>query len=216
MKKKLYYGMGIVIMLLTLMGITGCVSGSPQEIVTTFLNNVIAYDFQAMSETIDRDNQEVVDMVVAMGDESTATDAMTQYVIELMKSSAAQLNYEILEVQEDGDTASVSVLCRYRDTRPLLAATFSEFMIQNINLAGSETLTSDQEMGKLFENILNDKMEEYGDETMEQTIVFSCVKTQGTWKIATLDTTIVNVITSGVFGFANEYNGMIDYEQVEE
>ena len=208
------------LMMVLSIGLLGCSSPSPSEVVGLALDAVKAGDQTALSkyyETSDLNPDETNPFNLTSPDgegesqadlNENAADAITQYC-ELLYD----FDYVIGEEKIDGDKATVSVSLTTHDMAAVLRDALQQFFVDGMKLALSQSLTggaqpSEDEMSDLLASILKDKIEENRDSTISSDVVFHLTKSEGAWKIDTLDDSTRNALLGGIEEYIKQLESM--------
>ena len=142
-------------------------------------------------------------------------------VLELVKTWASELEYEVGDISLDDITGIASVKVKYKDATEVMRAASLVYMAKTSNMMGSdgfegwlsgpgggpkktdsETLST--EIDAFLYQCIADAVESEGLGTKETTIPVELVKYQGEWKVKSLNLDMFNVLTSNVFILSQE------------
>lgn len=191
----------ILIVLCLILSFAGCSSApKPDETVKGFMDSSKNLDFTKMATFVNPNNTKDLNSV-----QSKINDDPTQkYFVDYIKTRNSKMTYEVKASNVSGDSASVSVYCKYIDSTPLLKAVFSEFLIEAMSLAFSGTELTDEQTGTMMKKIMDEKQKSITDTFKESTIDIKCVKINDKWYIDSINDDLFNVITANIISAGKE------------
>ena len=178
----------------------------PEDTVKRFVSAAQNFDFQAMAQEIDpatmdpEDNWEEM-----MGDEQA--DIGQEVFLDYFQENAAKIEYEILDTNVDGETATVNTKFRYVNGAPLMRDAFTQFIGEMFALAFSGVEVSEEEATQKILDILENKRDIVEPEFVEENIEISLVLKDGRWYIEEMSEALSNVIISNFGQLSEEMEG---------
>lgn len=197
--KKVISSLLACLILLSLVGCGGT-AAKPDDTVKGFMEAAKTFDFEKMATYINPDNIGDLDAVSS----DINTNESEKYFMDYLKDQAAKMSYEIKSSQTDGDSATVTVSCKYIDGTPLLKETISEYFVQAFAKAFSGTEFTDEDSNNLMKDIMAEKQKSIEDTYIEKDVDIKCVKISDKWLIDSVGEDIGNVITANFIAAANE------------
>ena len=161
---------------------------TPKNVVTDFSNALKAFDIETMQKHI----VSWEDMEGEISQDLT-TDKIWNQLAEWAKS----IEYQIIDVTEEGNTAKVTVKYKHIDSSDIAQEVMQEYFLTALASAFSDTseTKSENEYWDLF--FKKAKSSTLG--TTETTVIYDCVKADGVWKIKELPTGTAHVLTGNAF-----------------
>lgn len=177
--------------------------GTPEGAVDRLFDAFMAFDPDAVNEALSPAAQGNL-----AGCEEFTEDLenpMASTLIDYLKRNAEGITYEILETTTDGDTATVSVKCKYVDGSARLGGMRPEDFAQLMELMFTgENLTGEEEALIALETLCSG--DGLGGETYaEKTIKIDCVKAYGAWVVKEMNEDLADVFTSNLLDTAEAF-----------
>lgn len=116
------------------------------------------------------------------GDSQQLEELDSEPAVTYLKECAAKMTYELGEVKEAGESATVSVTFTYVDTQPVFNAVLNECITQAFALAMTDA--DDAKIDALFDSVFEEQAQSVETDTASVDMDFKCVKVDGEWKIA--------------------------------
>lgn len=203
MKKAL----AMILALMLAFAFTGCGDkNTPETAVDNLFTAVKAFDTEAMNGALSAGGQG--DLSGSEEFTETSENSLAAPFIDYLKGNAQKITYEIESSKVDGDTATVTVKCKYVDGSGLFAEIIQELFTKAMAAAfGGQTLT-DADMEALTLQILNDKIASAEETFVEKTIDIACVKEDGTWVVKEMNEDLADVLTSNFLTGASELENL--------
>lgn len=191
--KKLFAMIVTTVMMLSL---AACGSSTPEATVDQYFAAAQKLDVESMVATIAPSNTENVEETTDMlnGEDQ---DDYTQYFLDYLKANAEKMTYTITDSDVDGDTAIVTVECKYVDGAPIIEATMGEVFSRVLGMAFSGAEPTEEEMAEMFISIMQEQTENLDESFMEAILAINCIKQDGVWYIAEVDDIMLDVVLSG-------------------
>lgn len=201
MKKKL---LSIILTAIFVISLVGCSSSpKPEDVVDTFLKSTQALDIEKMAECMESDIQDDLKEITLEDSDESLKDFMDYF-----RKNASKMTYEIKEAKVDGDSAVVTVDCKYIDGSEALENAFSEVFDEALERAFNGGEMSESEIqDKLVENLNNYEPEE--DTFSTSTVKIDCIKKDNKWYISDFGEDFFNVM------FSNYLSAMEESEESE-
>lgn len=183
--------------------LVGCGGPTPTETVTQFLEGVKTADQEAIAATYVKDSYTLFDEESSDDTVSGMSSAMDDELLAKM----LEFEYEVSNEVIDGDKATVDV----KITTYSLGSAINSFMTDFISQALTLSLSgaSDEEVTKLAENILTDKVMNM-EKTYTETVTVKLTKVDGTWTINKMGekSDFYNAITGGMMKAIEAYEDL--------
>ena len=201
MKKRL----ALILALALTLGLTlgGCGDkNTPETAVDNLFAAIQSFDTEAINGTLATTGQGDL----AGGEEfaNASADPMTAPFYDYLEANAEKITYEILETTTTGDTATVSVKCKYVDGSGLFSAIIEEFFTQAFTSAFSGEELTDEDMQLMLLEILDENLTSAEETFTEKTIDIACVKEDGVWVVKEMNEDLADVFTSNFLTAATE------------
>ncbi len=180
----------IICLLLTIMvffSMMGCgTKATPEDTVIKFNAAMKAFDWKTMA-----------DCVLDAGDMSemdVEKDEIFGGLMDYFKRWANNLKYKVLNSDESGDKASVTVEYIYTDASEVFADAMTDYFTQAFAMSLSGA--SDDEMSQLLAKLLVEKAGTAKIGRKQITVIYPMVKLDGEWKIEQVPEDAMHVATS--------------------
>ncbi len=197
MKKSL----SVILVLAIILALSAC-GTKPETAVDGYFTAAKAFDPEGMKAMVDPANEEAVSAIAEFSDGSE--DEYTKYFQDYLKESAKKITYTISGSEVDGDTAIVTVECKYIDGGPILSATVAEAFKKMMGIAFSGAELTEEETNQMFLDIMNEQTESLEETYKETTVKINCIKKDSTWYIADVNDDLLDVVTSGFVSAASD------------
>ncbi len=177
----------ILLAVMMIFGIAGCQqTAGPDKTVSDLLDAMKAWDTAALEEYMGlEDIYGATDMDMS-SEEAEMTDA-------LMKALTANLDYTIVNTQEDGDTAIVTADITNVDMSVVMA----EYITQVFALYFSGTDMTEEELNTAVFELLVTSIENNQETLVTNTVDIELTKVDGEWVI-TADDAFYNAVFGGM------------------
>ena len=196
MKKVL----SVIMVLVLVLGLAACggsKKGTPEAAVDTLMAGIKAFDVKKI--------QSVMSGEISEDDLGITED--TEVFFNQIKQWASNITYKLGKSEVDGDKATVSVDITYTDASDLMKEAFSEYFTQAMTKAFSNENVADEEMSKLFMDIISEKSKTIKTGTDSVSLDLKLVKENGEWKITDMPEEMGDVILSNI---TKAFEGMFD------
>lgn len=191
--------------------VAGCAGAAPEtkpdEAVKGFFEAAKQFDFAAMNKFVNPDKP-IDESSLNMEDESEKA------FVDYFKENAKKITYSIKGSEVSGDTATVTVDCKYIDGATLFQDVMTEYMEKAMEDALNGKEISEEEATSQMMQLLKDKQASAEPTYIETTIPLKCVKINNQWYIEDVGTEIENMITSNFANMSGEAGG--DSESTDE
>lgn len=185
---------------LMLISLTGCGEAKPETTVEKFFTSAQKFDAATMASTIVPTNtKDIGDLKEIMSEEQVSPDqaVLYEYLIGYMKSNAAKMTFKVTGSEINGDTAVVTVDCKYVDAGPVLRAAIGELMKKVISLTLGGTEVTEAQTYQIFADTMKEQEKLVSETYKEDTIKINCIKKDNAWYISELNDGMKDAITSG-------------------
>ena len=188
-----YWVGGVVLLLVVLAIVTALIllPETPEKTVDGMLNSLKKGDFESVNKYVNYD--EIVNESDMLG--SSEMDEETQSLL------FDKLNWKILNISKEEDTASVEVEITNKDFNKIISNYTQEAL--KIAFSGA-SFTEEEQNNKLKEQLKN---EEIGTKTVTTTV--QVIKQDGKWKVQ-VDDSLVNSLLPGLQEAINSLNSIIN------
>ncbi len=174
----------------------GCGS-KPDVAVKTFCDALKGFDIAAARDCLQDPSGEGENLG---SEEEIAEELGSEQFLDYLKECTAKMTYEIGEMTENGDTATVAVKFTYTDVSPVMKAALSDYIVKGFSMALSGS--DESELEDLLYETFMEKTETEETETATCDAVFDCVKVDGEWKIGAFsedtEAAVLNILTSNM------------------
>lgn len=189
-------------LILVLCSLAGCQEQSCEEAVDAFFSAAKSYDHETVASLAETDEGDVFFWGLNDAQFSAYSESITHSPSFRLfyRFCAKKLSYQIKESHIDGDTAAITVECRYVDGHDAILSIYNETL---------NTMTLRQLEGKLDPNF------DYYDETivnriaandenfLTATLMVVCIREEDGWKIRCTEQ-ITEAITACLFPLENK------------
>lgn len=186
----------IPLFLTMILSLCSCGSSSPEDTVKSFCSAMQNFDTQTMATFL---------MDYEPTDSSDTNDNLGQNEFsEFIKQYSSQIKYNIEKTEINEDKAVVTVKFDYPDLSPvvpdILDGYYEEVIIM---LYGGAT---EDEMAQLMAKHFKAGLEGYDPVTISDTIGFSLIKEDGTWKLIDFPDKIEDIMAGNINEGYDYYN----------
>jgi hypothetical protein len=201
----------VLCMILTLMftlSAAGCAAGAnsseakPEEAVKGYFEAAKLMDTAAMNKFVNPKN--------AVDTTSSASNEYEKMFMDYLKGNTKKVTYSFEGSEVTGETATVTVNCKYVDGTMLFSETLAEFYTKALDDALNGKELTDEETGKEIIKIMKEKQKTVEETFAEKTIKVKCVKIDNKWYIDEPGKDIENVFTSNLLTVGEEMDKPID------
>ena len=180
----------VLLCLSILIGLCACgaASAGPDSVVREFSEAMKKMDFEGMSKAVKGNEYDpsVLD----------SSDEITKQLFDYMKTENAKITYTLDKTEVNGDKGTVDVTYKYSDAAPIVQATMGDYFTKALGLAFGGA--SEEEMGKLFLTLFTEKAKTVSAAQGESKVTYSCIKTDGSWKIEKIPDEVTNILTCNI------------------
>ena len=169
-----------------LLALVGCgAKNTPETVVGTFCDEMKNFNLEAMAQCVEDADPE---------DLNPSEEEVPSQLADLLRQNAQKITYTLSDATPtDDDEAVVEVSFQFPDVSKAVAAAMGEYLTQALGMAMSGS--SEEDISKLFEQILVEKINSAEPATTEATVSFPCTKTEEGWKIEEVPNQVLNVMT---------------------
>lgn len=121
---------------------------------------------------------------------------------------AKELEYNIIDLQENEDTATVQLHCKYADSTPYIEEVIKSAIIESISKTFKGEIKSTDDYIAIAINTMFAKSELLGSEIVENDVSLEFQKIDGIWKILELNDDMKAVIT---MNFSKTGGALMEY-----
>ncbi|MBQ5987029.1 MAG: DUF4878 domain-containing protein [Clostridia bacterium] len=191
MKKKI---VSMLLAVFLLLGTVGCGSDSPEGTITAYNDAIRVLDFEKAQTYIVKES----DIESTLEKNSYIADDMLPTFAEWIKT----LEYKIADVTIEGDKATVTVEYTHTDASDVFKAVLADYFAQALRSA--LTGTNEEDQTPLLISLFSEKAKTVETRRMKTTVVYSCIKSSGEWKIESVPTEFITVLSSNVLSVIHE------------
>lgn len=197
----------LMLALVLALSLTACGGkAGPEGVVDQFCKGLQKLDEKAIAQCFENgDDLELSDL-----EDVDSDDAVTQKIMDFMKSCAGRLKYQVGEATVDGDTATVPVEFTYVNAGSLMTEILTEYISEAWSLALSGA--DDEKLAAAFEEVFDEKTTEADFPTLTATLTIPCVQTSDGWKISSsadnseeLSDQLLDILTSNIYGALEDF-----------
>ena len=201
MKKKL---LSIILAAIFIISLVGCSSPKPEDVVDTFLKSTQALDIEKMAECMESDIQgDLKDITLEDSDESLKD------FMDYFRKNASKMTYEIKDTKVDGDSAVVTVDCKYIDGSEALENAFTAVFDEALEKAFAGSEMSEEEIeNKLVEYLNNYEAKE--DKFATSTVKIDCVKKDNKWYVSDFGEDFFDVMFSNYLSIMEDMDDQLE------
>lgn len=189
------------LLILTLVLSLSACGAKPETAVDQYFTAAKAFDTEGMKAVIDPANEESVAATADLTKDKE--DGYSEYFQNYLKENAAKITYTISNSEISGDTAKITVDCRYVDGGPILNATITEALQKIIGKAFRGEEFTKEETNQMFLDIMKTQTATLGETYKETSVEIICIKKDRKWYIAKVDQALLDVVTSGFVSAAS-------------
>ncbi|MDP4121352.1 MAG: DUF4878 domain-containing protein [Bacillota bacterium] len=183
----------VLIALILVFCLAGCGSSSkPADTVKGFLDSAKTMDFTKMSTYINPSNSSKVNDM----NTKITSDSVEKNLLDYLKTQSSKMTYEIKSSNISGNSATVTVNCKYIDGSPFLKEVVAEYVKEAFASAFSGSQNTDEQTNTLLKNIIGEKQKSVTDTYKESSIDIKCVKINNIWYIDSFEDSLANAVTS--------------------
>lgn len=162
-----------------------CGASGPEVPVIAFLDGMKNWDPKSMAAaTVDGSVEED-----PFG--SVAEDQKVIY--DFFKKYAKEINYTIKETKTEGETATVTVEVKYKDTSATIQAAVGALFTEALKMAASNEKFESSDAMKLFGDCLSNAEKTTTPSDATETVTFTAKKVGNDWKLSDIPDVLVNV-----------------------
>ena len=194
----------LLLALCMIFALAGCGSSSkPDEVVSKFCGALKNFDLETMRSCVNGTDSDPLDF----DEEETPAE-----VLKILKSNAGKITYAIGETKVSGETGTVDVDFTYPDVTVAVTTAMGEYFMQALSMAFSGA--DEEDMEKLLEDTLIEKLKETPATEATASIQFNCIQTDDGWKIKSLDADVLNIMMGNMIkafeGIEDDMNSSAD------
>ena len=137
------------------------------------------------------------------------SDESLKDFMDYFRKNASKMTYEIKDTKVDGDSAVVTVDCKYIDGSEALVNAFSEVFNEALERAFNGSEMSESEIqDTLIENLNNYEPEE--DTFSTSTVKIDCIKKDNKWYISDFGEDFFNVMFSNYLSIMEDMDDQLE------
>ncbi|MFO7887693.1 MAG: DUF4878 domain-containing protein [Eubacteriales bacterium] len=191
-----------LLLILTLVLLTiGCSSqANPETAVKNYLEAVKEFDVDTMNSLMAKPEED--DFQEMLEDEGE----MATYFMNYIKNNAKKIEYEIINMKIEDDTAKVDVKAKFINGSPLIIETFGELFKNLMTESFSGNELSEEETEMLIIEIMEEKSQEIETKFVENQFTIDLVKKDNNWYLEKVSDELTNVVTANFFKAFDEIN----------
>jgi hypothetical protein len=209
-KKKRHTGLFVFILILVLAVAAGAgyyfyERRQPKLAVNAFMKTVQDLDFDTMSTMIQSEDLSILD----------GTDVRNDAFTDFFRSMCQKMTYKIIKTKFDmaNGTANVTVRINYVDGSEIYKEAGSEFLRQIAAAAFSGTEMTDDEVNQTLASFLMETSENMEEHFLVTEITYPLIEINGEWKIVSLDSETIKVMSASFSTVEDELNASIEEAQ---
>jgi len=209
--KKIVVGFLLLVMLFP---IVGCSSAQPEDTVHNYFDAAQKINFGAMSRLIAPTNTEDIERNTTLIEGQQ--DDPFGFLLDYMKSAASKITYKLVESTINGDSAVVTVDCKYVDSGPILTATIGELFVRMFEQAFNDVEMTEEEKDEIFSTVFQEQIKIFDETFKEVTLNIDLVKIKDTWYVAETSDELLDVVMSGFISAENDISDSFSSNDAEE
>lgn len=209
-------GISLILALALTLSMIGCGGNKPgpDTAVTGFCDAVKAFDFVTASGYLEENSDDWQD---TYDNEQLEEEFGSAAIVTYLKDCASKMSYEIGEIEENGEEATVPVTFTYVDSDEVIKAVIDEYLVQALALAFSGA--EDEEIEALLDTVFEEQAQSVEAGTATMDLAFNCVKVDGEWKIAAFseddESKFANLIASNMIDAMENYEPDYGFDDSE-
>lgn len=191
---------------LLLISLTGCGATKPEGTVEKFFAAAQKFDTAAMASTILPDNTQDIEDVKEFSQEQVPENqkVLYEYIEGYLKSNAAKMTYKVKGSEINGDSAVVTVDCKYVDGGPLFRAAIGSIMQKAITIALSGGEVTEAQSYQMLVDAMKEQSKVMSETYKETTVKINCIKKDNAWYISDVTDEMQDIITCGFISAAKD------------
>ncbi len=191
----------IILLFVLLFTFSACGELSCEDTVDAFFSAAKNYDHETVASLVKTEDDEVFFWGLNDAQFSTYTDSLAHSPSFRLfyRFCAKKLSYQIKESRVDGDTATLTVDCRYMDGQDAILSIYSETL--NTMTLRQMDGTLDKDFDYYDETIVN-RIATNNEKYLTATLTVSCVRGKDGWKIVCSEQ-VTEAITACLFPLKN-------------
>ena len=184
----------IIIIICLSISFVGCSSqNNPEDTVENFFNYAKSFNLDSISNVfkdLDNDTEE-------MFEEISEGEELPDYLSGYLEDNAKKIDYKIIDSEIEKNEAEVRVDVKYTDAGKIIRETFGELFRTLLSEASDEEELTDEEIDKLFMEIMQEKINLKEEKITEKRIKINLVESRGKWYIEEMNDELADIIMSG-------------------
>lgn len=181
--KKLILTLAITLLAFSLIGCGN--KSTPEKTVSQFLDASKQLDLKTMATHVKG---------TALDDFEGITNETSP--VDFFKSLTAKMTYEVKNVEEKDDSATVTVEIKSVDATDMILEVVQAYLKESLTKALSGKPLTDEENTALLTSLFEEKQKTSEEVIVTNTLDIKCVKEEDTWYISGLDNEFLNIISS--------------------
>jgi len=190
--KKVISIAGIILMLLLL---GSCGEAKPEDTVSRFFSAAQKFDAQTMISTLVPSNKDDASLIRNVTEGSQ--NEFDKYFVEYLKGNAKKMTFSVTESKINGDTALVTVKCRYVDGGPVLKGAIGSIYANEVSFQLSGNSLTQEKENEIIKGIIDNQIRLSGEKYVEATIQVNCYKQVDKWYIVDVNEEMYDAVASG-------------------
>lgn len=183
----------IFLLFLLCFSLSSC-SSSPDTMIESYCEAMKTFDYMKMKEFLENTDASTEDPFQS---QDSMEDATMAYLKDYLTNHASKISYTITSVNENADSATVTVDFEYADLSPMIASVMDDYISQALALAFSG-VDDDKTYEQLLISLIKEKSASYEPLLTSETVQFICHKTNHEWKITETPDAIINIMTGNI------------------
>ncbi|NLP48619.1 MAG: DUF4878 domain-containing protein [Clostridiales bacterium] len=187
----------------------GCGKGSaPEKAVEAYCTALQNSDFKAMAKVSVEDYKSGVDFF----------QDMSQPIASYFRNNLKLAEFSVGKAKIESDKATVAVKFKYKDAENVFRALLQEFNNRQDQIFSEfdKSVRIDSWLHDYFTKIFEEQKEKVAPLDKEITVIFHCVKDQGSWKVSEAEDEIYMVMFSGFTKVEDEIYAIFDLDSLME
>ncbi len=189
-----------LILIVSLAACSSAPAPKPEDTVKGFMDAAKGLDFEKMTTFINPTNKGSLTSI----SDGIKADSAEKCFMDYLKTQSSKMTYEIKSSDVSGNTATVSVNCKYIDGTPFFKAVIEKFFTAAFEAAFAGKELTDEMTNEMIKKIVTEQQKAITDTFKESTVKIKCVKADGKWVLDTVDNDLGNIVTSNLMSASEE------------
>jgi hypothetical protein len=183
-------------------GLCSCAKqAKPEDTVKNFFEAVKASDSEKMNTYV---SQNSGSSLSSSASTSSGEEKVEKELSNYFKDNMKKIAYNIKSSEINGNSAIVTVDCKYIDGSSIIKDTVTSYLAKIIAQAITGANVNSSTAENEFEETLSDKIKNTKETFINKTIKINCVKTNNKWYISKIDDDLQNVLLSNFMSIKND------------